>query len=263
VAGIVVPDQIFVVLTKSQQRFYADQVNAFQKDRRLIQPGNRGTAPAIVYAISRLWRLDPNGVVAFFPSDHHFADEQRLSTHLDSAFCAAEDQPDRVILLGISPDAPEPDYGWIEPGSRIGSSPISTVERFWEKPSERVARALMGRGGLWNSFIMAGRVEAFLKLVQRCLPEMLQSFDDVTSGPAVSEEMALNDLFSRIRIASFSHQVLSPSPEALGVLRADGLGWSDLGHPRRVLSIWTRKGMEKEWESQLGHLTALVRTASA
>jgi hypothetical protein len=31
------------------------------------------------------------------------------------------------------------------------------------------------------------------------------------------------------------------------VLRADGLEWSDLGEPGRVLSVVARKGIQKEW----------------
>jgi mannose-1-phosphate guanylyltransferase len=257
VGGTVRPDQMFVVLTKPHQRFYADQVDEFPEDRRLIQPDNCGTAPAILYSISRVCHLDPNGVVAFFPSDHYFVDEAVLRAQLDSAFRAAERRPKRVILLGVSPDTPESDYGWIEPGAHLGCSSIFRVERFWEKPSPAVARALMSRGCLWNSFIMVGRVQAFLNLVQRSLPELLRSFSALTSR-AGADLMPLNDLYNRIPNVNFSDQVLSACPAALGVLRADGLGWSDLGDPGRVLSILTRKGTQREWncDSAAGSVTA-------
>ena len=73
------PDQMFVVLTKPHQRFYADQVDEFPEVRGLIQPDNFGTAPAILYSISRLCHLDPSGVVAFFPSDRAGADLMPLN----------------------------------------------------------------------------------------------------------------------------------------------------------------------------------------
>jgi hypothetical protein len=50
---------------------------------------------------------------------------------------------------------------------------------------------------------------------------------------------------------NFSQQVLAARPTALAVLRADGLEWSDLGDPGRVLSIASRKGIQKEWSFDL------------
>jgi len=165
---------------------------------------NRGTAPAILYSLMRLRRLDPNGSVAFFPSDHYFSVESLLHAHLDSAFREAELRPKRVILLGISPDAPEADHGWIQPGAPLGRSSIFRVERFWEKPSQAVACALMNLGCLC-SFIMVGRIQAFLDLIHRALPKLVRSLWAIASGLAAADQMALNDLYSRIPIVNFSH----------------------------------------------------------
>jgi mannose-1-phosphate guanylyltransferase len=249
-----------MVLTKAHEPFYADQVDELPADCLLIQSDNRGTAPAVLYSLMRMWYLDPNGLVAFFPSDHYFSDESALHAHMDAAFREAECQPKRVILLGMSPDAPEADYGWIQPGAPLGCSSIFRVERFWEKPSQTVACALMSRGCLWNSFIMVGQVEAFLNLIQRALPEL---YCAMTSSLAVADQMALNDLYSRIPILNFSHQVLSVHPAALAVLRADGLEWSDLGDPGRVLSVLARKGIESKWNFDLAAGSSVVRTRSA
>jgi mannose-1-phosphate guanylyltransferase len=57
VAGIVPPYQILVVLTKGHEPFYADQVDDLLAECLLIQPDNRGTAPAILYSLTRV-RMD-------------------------------------------------------------------------------------------------------------------------------------------------------------------------------------------------------------
>ncbi len=62
-----------LVLTKTHERFYADEVAGIPSSRLLIQPSNQGTAPAILYSVLRLSEMDPKGVLAFFPSDHHFS----------------------------------------------------------------------------------------------------------------------------------------------------------------------------------------------
>src|SRR5262249_42053395 len=116
---------------------------------------------------------------------------------------------------------------------------ITRVERFWEKPSLNLAKSLMERGCLWNSFVMVGRVDALLKMTRVALPEMYAAFAAVT--PTFE---ALNGLYSRIEDSNFSHQVLAVRPEDLMVMRVGDVGWSDLGEPNRVLSTLARIGVQ-------------------
>jgi len=79
----------------------------------VIQPENRGTAPAILLALLRVAALAPTGSVALFPSDHYVSDDRSFTTHVKAAFEALLARPDFVTLLGIAPDRPEVEYGWI------------------------------------------------------------------------------------------------------------------------------------------------------
>jgi len=219
----------------------------------LIQPHNHGTAPAIAYSVTRLHQSDPEGIVAFLPSDHHIADDAAFATHIELAFAEAESHRERVILLGIEPEAPEQAYGWIEPGAPLTSrkDSVSEVRRFWEKPSRRVASRLMGRGCLWNSFVMVGRVGAFLNVIRRTLPDLVTAFESMwaTVVPG-NEDRALRDLYLKIPATNFSDEVLSARPSDLAVLRARGLGWSDLGEPQRVYSVLRFRGVAEDRESE-------------
>ena len=210
ISGLLPRLRTLLVLTGTQEAFYADQLDGIPSSEVLIQPSNRGTAPAIVYSLLR---------------------------HMEAAYAAAASRPERVILLGIPPDSPEVEYGWIEPGvsmDAVAPSPVSPVSRFWEKPHKKLATALMARGCLWNSFVMVGRVNTFLKSIRASL--------STASGGA-----ALRRLYSGIPSTSFSTEVLSMRPNDLAVLCATGLGWSDLGEPGRVLSVLERRGVETEW----------------
>jgi mannose-1-phosphate guanylyltransferase len=213
--------------------------------RLLIQPSNRGTAPAILYSLLHFREMDPKGVVASFPSDHHFSDDEAFVGHIDSAYIAAASQPEMVVLLGIPPEAPEVDYGWIEPGTPLTMDSVCRVSRFWEKPSGSVASSLMERGCLWNSFVMVGCIHAFLDLIRRALPSLVELFESIRSSLfTAAERRALRDLYSGICTTSFSHDVLAAQPNGLAVLRATGLGWSDLGEPGRVRSVLERKSVQ-------------------
>ena len=251
VSRLLQPWQTLLVLTKTHEPFYASEVAEIPTSRLLIQPSNQGTAPAILYSLLRLREVDPHGVVSFFPSDHHFSDDEAFTGHIDSACAAAESRPEMVILLGVPPDTPEAGYGWIEPGIPLGSpvpDSVCRVSRFWEKPDHTLASTLMERGCLWNSFIMVGHVHAFLNLIRHALPSLVQSFESIRSSFFTEHEgTALCNLYSSIRSANFSEDVLSVMPDRLAVLCAAGLGWSDLGEPSRVHSVLERKGARSQW----------------
>jgi mannose-1-phosphate guanylyltransferase len=241
VARIIPGPHTLLILTRTHERYYADEVAEVPSSCLLIQPHNHGTAAAIAYSLTRLRQMDPQGFVAFFPSDHHFATDEALVAHTNFAFAQAKSHPARVILLGIEPEAPEETYGWIEPGSPLEGDLticISEVRRFWEKPTRRIASHLMLRGCLWNSFVMVGTVDAFINMLRHALPNLLACFE---SGCATTDsgmkEKGLRDLYLKAPATNFSDEVLVARPSDLAVIRARGLGWSDLGEPERVLSM--------------------------
>jgi len=248
ISALVPPQRTLLLLTRKHEAFYGDQVVGIPHSRRLIQPCNRGTAPAIVYSLLHLREMDSEGIVAFFPSDHHFSDDATFTSHLESAYAAAASLPEQVILLGIPPDSPEVEYGWIEPAvSKVVQSPIFPVSRFWEKPRQKLAATLMAQGCLWNSFVMIGRVSAFLNQIRHTLPSLLGAFESIRSSfSTASEERELRELYSHIPATSFSQDVMSVRPRDLAVLCATGLGWSDLGEPDRVFSVLESKGVKTE-----------------
>ena len=206
-------NRTLLVVTRSHERFYESLSDTVPKDLLLEQPENRGTAAAILYALFRIAAHSPQAVVAFFPSDHHFSDDQAFMSHVDLAFEAARMRPETVVLLGITPSGAEVEYGWIEPHESILSSmprSITRVQRFWEKPAADVARNLMDRGCLWNSFVMVGRVDALLKMTKQASPELYGLFAENASAFGTTiEPNAVRKVYSRIPEVNFSHDVLA------------------------------------------------------
>src|SRR5689334_5866111 len=77
--------QTLLLLTQTHKRFYADQLAGVADERLLVQPYNHGTAPAIAYSLTHIERMDSGAIVAFFPSDHHFANNEAFAAHIDLA----------------------------------------------------------------------------------------------------------------------------------------------------------------------------------
>jgi mannose-1-phosphate guanylyltransferase len=238
---------LFVVL-RSHERFWANQLKEAPPTRMVVQPSNRGTLPAILCSLLRIGQLDSEAVVAFFPSDHHYAEEERFLAGLDLAYGAAEADPLSVILLGAAAKHAEVEYGWIEAEAVVSDEApqgILRVKRFWEKPSPQVARDLLVRGCIWNTFVMVGRARAFLEIIRSSVPGLFQAFESVPEREMSAE--TLEPIYAKLSAADFSQLVLSGIPRRIGVLSLGDVGWSDLGDPRRVITMLHENGVQNEW----------------
>lgn len=240
VAVLLPSTQTFVVLTRTHECFYQELLNDSTAARWLIQPENKGTAPAVLLSLLRIAQLSPHGVVAFFPSDHHFTEEGRFISDVEMAFELVEAEPSLITLLGVTPEHSEEQYGWIEPvktSMNQDDQRFFPVRRFWEKPSRSVAQKLMHAGALWNTFVMVGHVKALLDIIFLTLPDLYRNFSSARDLlGSHNEERVLRDLYSRIPSTNFSTEVLSRRPGELSVLKLGNVGWTDLGEPHRVAS---------------------------
>lgn len=240
VALVVHPSRTLFVLTKEHERFYGPLLSDVPRRQLVEQPANAGTAAAVLYSLLRLRRERPSGTVAFFPSDHYLSDDAAFMAHVERAFAATGRRGDLVVLIGIPPEAPETEYGWIEPappGAAHDSDELRWILRFWEKPALALARSLVERGCLWNSFVMVGKVDAFLGMIREAAPDLYGRFSSIE--PALGsdeEERAIRALYTGLPAMNFSRDVLAARPAGLAVLVADGVTWSDLGRPDRALA---------------------------
>ena len=215
-----------------------------------VQPANRGTAPAILYALMRLKKSAPDCAVAMFPSDHFVGDDREFMRNVEAAFRAVDARPEETILLGVEPDEADPQYGWIEPGQFLANEcePVRQVRRFWEKPTAAVAQRLMWAGCLLNSFVIVARLSTFLGLFLIAMPELHGAFRALEPEMGTSSEAArVRRLYDRIGSSNFSDEVLAKCPFNLAVLEIKGVEWSDLGEPNRVLRLIDRRRQLPYW----------------
>jgi mannose-1-phosphate guanylyltransferase len=244
-------DRTVYVLLNSHERFYSEELRNVPPARMVVQPSNRGTLPAILTSLIHILRQDKDAVVAFFPSDHHYTEEDRFMSGVELAFNAAESNPETVILLGVAAKRAETEFGWIEAKPAISTDSqdgLLHVKCFWEKPSARTAEELLERGCVWNTFVMVGRAQAFLDLICAGAADIYQAFEPLLRLPeSIPAANALNAIYQCVTPADFSQLILSRTPERLGVWCLGDVGWSDLGDPRRVLTVLAETGIERDW----------------
>jgi len=111
-----------------------------------------------------------------------------------------------------------------------------------------MAQTLRARGCLWNSFVMVAYPSAILTVIENAVPALFGAFGSVRSRLATPwEDDTLDRLYSRLPSTDFSRQVLATCPTNLAVLALNGVGWNDLGVPRRVMATLARSGTLPAW----------------
>jgi len=210
-----------------------------RSDHVVWQPANRDTGPGLFFPLSFVYRWDPDAVVAIFPADHYVAPESRFAEVLGEALRLARRWPDRVITLGVTPDEPDSDYGYVTLGRAAAGAPgLRTVEGFVEKPDLATARRLCGAGALWNTMITCATASALWELARATQPAMMELFDAfVPLIDDAEENEAVNVMFRELPTANLSRDLFERAPERLLALPLDGVTWSDWGRPERIEAV--------------------------
>jgi mannose-1-phosphate guanylyltransferase len=231
-AEVVPAEQVMTIVAQAHRRWWND-LNASMGDRLVAQPANRGTGHGILLALLHVLERDPDARVLFLPSDHYVRDEQTLAEAMRAALAAEDDGT--VMLLGITPEEPDPELGYIVQGPREPRGAY-VVRRFIEKPETTVARHLVDAGCLWNSFIFAARGRTLLALFEQHAPQAVARMQAALQAG----DAALAQLYSQLAELDFSRHVLQRSEEHLRVWSVPRCGWDGLGTPRRLAKVLRR-----------------------
>lgn len=230
VALSIPPERTAVIVNADHARWAAPQIERRGLGEVIVQPRNRDTGPGLALSLLRIARRDPRAVVVVLPSDHWVDEDARFMDHVMEAAAVAGRHPGRIVCLGITPDHPDPDLGYLVPArSRMEGARALAVEGFCEKPEAAEARRLIAAGGLWNVFVMALRVDTGLELLEQLRPEDVRRL-----GAAVDDQRALEAAYAGQEPWNFSHEVLARAAGRLAVLPVLGVRWSDWGTPEAI-----------------------------
>jgi mannose-1-phosphate guanylyltransferase/mannose-6-phosphate isomerase len=173
----------------------------------------------------------------FLPADHHVQDENALAEAVRSAANHLTRDAAGPVLVGVEPDEPDPELGYIVPG-RMLEDGAYTVQRFVEKPTPLLASRLLEIGALWNSFIFAAHASSLLSLFRQRIPHSVDAM--ATALARRDRQGALSGLYEELPLVDFSRAIAQGCEESLRVVAANSCGWSDLGTPTRVAEALRR-----------------------
>lgn len=176
-------DTVYVVTEASHAHHVREQLPELTDDSFLIEPGRRGTAHCIVFALDVISRRhDRDEPVAFIHSDHHVRDTEGFTRSFHVA-ARVSNENNEIVLIGIEPTFAATGFGYIERDGAIDTdSGVYNVDSFKEKPDFETATAYVESGKyLWNCGYFVGSINTFLGEMQRSAPELEASFEKLAA----------------------------------------------------------------------------------
>jgi mannose-1-phosphate guanylyltransferase len=238
----VAPIELVCAVVAAQHRcWWEESLPHLPTGNIFVQPDNRGTAHGVLLPLMHILMRDVNAVVVVLPADHHVLDEKVLGDSLRRAVNLARSSLRTVYLLGIEPDEPDPELGYIIPAQRArdGSAKVSQLI---EKPASDQVRALFDNGVLWNAFIVVASARALVGLFEKRFISTIMDMLTVARrrGNVSLAASAAARLYQHLSPVDFFRDVLEGQEAKLRVLPVPKCGWADLGTPRCVTQALRR-----------------------
>lgn len=219
------------------------------------QPSAKDTGPGVFLPLCYLRARNPQATVIILPSDHFIYPEEGFLEQIVAACRIVDAYPDRLLLLSAEAQYPEPDYGWIQPGSPLPfeEREVREVVCFREKPSRELAELFLQAGFLWNTLITVVKVEALWRLGLKLVPETMRKYELLCEllirirrgiNPAQNERKFISRIYETLEPFNFSDTILARACDRCLVLPLTTVAWSDMGRPQRVIETLTAAGQE-------------------
>ncbi len=229
-----------MVVCNEEYRFViAEQLRLMgQSGCIVLEPFGRNTAPALTLAAMAAIKTQADAVLLVMPADHVILDTAAFQAAVRQGAVLADGGA--VVTFGITPDAPETGYGYIQSGEAFEDA--KRIARFVEKPDLATAQSYLAAGTyLWNSGIFMMKASVWLHAMDACRPDILTACQKAWDEGKTDGEFVRvgKETFARCPSDSIDYAVMERL--ATGAATAGGAelppgvviplsaGWSDVG----------------------------------
>lgn len=232
-----------MVVTNDDHRFLVlDQLRELPDIHAtlLLEPVGRNTAPALTLAALQAMAEKSDPILVITPADQTVKNSEAFSKALQDCIqvVASDNHKKTIVILGITPTAPETGYGYIQRNDKVGPLGEYLVSKFVEKPNAKVAESYLESGDFfWNGGMFVLRASTWLNALKEFRPDILDAtiksweantIDRTGATPFIRPDKAL---FNAIPSESIDCAVIERCPDSKFVVKMVELnaGWNDLG----------------------------------
>jgi mannose-1-phosphate guanylyltransferase/mannose-6-phosphate isomerase len=237
--------QAMVVCNEEYRFVIAEQLRLLgQSGTVVLEPFGRNTAPALTLAALVATKNAADPVLLVMPADHVITDVAAFQRVVSQGAALAAEGA--VVTFGITPNAPETGYGYIQSGAASGGNAAAqtgarVIARFVEKPDLATAESYLADGSyLWNSGLFMMRASVWLSAMGVCRPDILAACQTAwEQGQADGEFVRVGkEAFAQCPSDSIDYAVMERLATGAGqgnttlptgVVLPLSAGWSDVG----------------------------------
>ncbi|MEZ8042128.1 mannose-1-phosphate guanylyltransferase/mannose-6-phosphate isomerase [Vibrio sp. 1F263] len=221
-----------ILICNEDHRFIAAEqmrLGGFEHGGIILEPVGRNTAPAIALAALQAINTADVGdepLLLVLAADHIIENELAFVNSVEKALSFALN--DKLVTLGIVPNAPETGYGYIKAGKQ--DSDAFSVSEFVEKPDLVTAQSYLETNEYyWNSGMFIFKASRYLEELAKLEPEILEICKKAIAAPSQDVEFTRVDpaIFETCPDKSIDYAVMEKTDSAM-VVPMDA-GWSDVG----------------------------------
>ena len=227
---LVPKENIYVALVKDILKMTQEQLREVPKSNFIIEPEIKNTAPAIALVAAKIFKINPEAIIATVPSDHTINKVKRFQKTLSLAKKILKKYPEFLLTIGIKPDMPNTGYGYIKIGRKFPGEEAYQVAKFVEKPDLKTAKKYLQSGNfLWNAGYFIFYATTLLEMYQKHQKDIYKIILEIIENiGSKEEEEATRKAYAKMPKVQID-TAIAEKVKNIAVIPAD-LGWSDIGN---------------------------------
>jgi mannose-1-phosphate guanylyltransferase len=239
-------NRVYTVLTKNHLQYPEVQKQIYGRPPHtvVIQPTNKGTGPGLLLPLMHIHKRRPDSIVAVFPSDHFFLQEDLFAAYVRQAVQIVEASPGKIIFLGAEPNNNDSEYDYILPEFEIptAGSRAQSIKAFIEGPESDLAARITSIGALWNTQVIVFKSKTLLDLIHSSSPKLYSSFQRISQSIGTPQGFqVLDKAYREMEPVDFYKDLTGlfdlHSHNQLSLIQMRGLSWSAWGCANRIVSF--------------------------
>ncbi|MDR2346612.1 MAG: mannose-1-phosphate guanylyltransferase [Planctomycetaceae bacterium] len=242
--------QMWILTTESMSEQIEQLLPIIPNSHILKEPVPRNTAPCIGLAAARIYNECPDSTMIILPSDHIIRNENSFCQTIQFAAELVDENPERLITLGIKPTFPSTSYGYIERDKSIISNVTKkwenlttayTVNRFHEKPQhDKAITFIESNRFAWNAGIFVWKSITIINLIAKYEPEIGTILYQIANKfGSRDEKKFIDELFPQCKNISIDYAILERA-NSIVMLEAT-FDWDDIGTWQALDRIYAGK----------------------
>jgi mannose-1-phosphate guanylyltransferase len=236
VATMLKAEQIHVITNDSHLPIVSKELPELPAANLIGEPVGRDTAAAVGLSSAVVAKSDPEAVIGIFTADHIITPIDRFCAAVGRAFETAEQHPEALVTMGITPTRPDTNYGYVWRGERVGDG-VFMVRKFKEKPDLDTAKEYCASGEYyWNSGMFAWQATTILEKLKENLPQSFEPISRIADMWDTPErQLRLDSLYPDLTKISIDFAVMERAKPVL-VVEMD-CSWVDVGSWPAIASV--------------------------